>query len=97
LRPVTDFPDGASPYGALNMVGNAWELVEQETTPSPEAIESFRVRIDPPPRADEPWYMIRGLSFKMSLASEAVRDFATIPARMKGDDIGFRCAKDGNR
>ena len=94
LRPATDFPEGASPYGALNMVGNAWELVDQEMKPSPEAIENFRVLLDPPPRADEPWYMIRGLSFRMSLASEGVRDFATLPARMKADDIGFRCAKD---
>jgi formylglycine-generating enzyme required for sulfatase activity len=88
-------PDGASPYGALNMVGNAWELVEPETTPSPEAIENFRILLDPSPKANEPWYMIRGFSFKMpSLASEAARDFATVPARWKADDIGFRCAKD---
>ena len=95
LRPATDLPDGASPYGALNMVGNAWELVEQEMTPSPEAIEHFRILIDPPPKASEPWYMIRGLSFKTpSLASEAVRDYGTVPARFLADDLGFRCAKD---
>ncbi|MGV3724010.1 MAG: formylglycine-generating enzyme family protein [Actinomycetota bacterium] len=28
LLPVTAFPEGASPYGALNMAGNAWEWVE---------------------------------------------------------------------
>lgn len=27
LRAVDAFPDGASPYGALNMAGNAWEWV----------------------------------------------------------------------
>src|SRR5262249_37896718 len=34
LKPVTDFSNGASPSGAVNMVGNAWELVEQLTPPS---------------------------------------------------------------
>jgi serine/threonine-protein kinase len=94
LRPATDFPDGASPYGALNMVGNVWELVEQQMTPSPEAIERFRIAMDPPPTGSEPWYMVRGLSFLVPMASEAVRDYTTVPARWKAQDLGFRCAKD---
>jgi len=94
LRPATDFPNGASPYGALNMVGNAWELVEQEMKPSPAAVERFRIALDPPPNANEPWYMVRGLSFLVPLASEATRDFTTVPARWKAPDLGFRCAKD---
>lgn len=28
LLPVDGFPDGAGPYGALNMAGNAWEWVD---------------------------------------------------------------------
>ena len=98
LRPATDFPDGASPYGALNMVGNAWELVEQKLTPSPEAMEHFRgMGMKPPPQADEPWYMIRGLSFGMPMATEAARDYATVPARWTAADLGFRCAKDAGQ
>jgi serine/threonine-protein kinase len=98
LRPATDFPDGASPYGALNMVGNAWELVEQKLTPSPEAMEHFRTMgMKPPPQADEPWYMIRGLSFAMPMATEAARDYATVPARWTAPDLGFRCAKDAGQ
>jgi serine/threonine-protein kinase len=94
LRPAADFPDGASPYGALNMVGNAWELVEQEMQPSPEAVERFRIAIKPPPTAGEPWYMVRGLSFRVPMATEAARDYTTVPARWKAPDLGFRCAKD---
>jgi len=97
LRPAADFPDGASPYGALNMVGNAWELVEQEMKPSPEAVERFRIAIKPPPTPDEPWYMVRGLSFRVPMATEAARDYTTVPARWKALDLGFRCAKDGKR
>jgi hypothetical protein len=69
-------------------------LVEQEMKPSPEAIEHFRILIVPPPQSSEPWYMMRGLSFGMSLASDAVRDFGTVPARFTSPSIGFRCAKD---
>ena len=32
LKPVDSFPSGASPYGALNMVGNALELVDTPRT-----------------------------------------------------------------
>jgi formylglycine-generating enzyme required for sulfatase activity len=93
-RPVTDFANGASPYGALNMVGNVWELVEQESKPSPAALENFRIQMNPPPRADEPWYMVRGMAFDVPLADGAIWDFTTIPARWTAPDIGFRCAKD---
>jgi len=96
LRPVGDFADGASPCGALNMIGNAWELVEQLTPPSKQAIEIFRTQLVPPPTADEPWYLIRGTSFKYPLDADAIWDKTTVPARFKGPDIGFRCAKDAH-
>ena len=96
LRPVGDFADGASPCGALNMIGNAWELVEQLTPPSKQAIEIFRTQLVPPPTADEPWYLIRGTSFKYPLDPDAIWDHETVPARFKGPDIGFRCAKDAH-
>jgi serine/threonine-protein kinase len=96
LRPVGDFADGASPCGALNMIGNAWELVEQLTPPSKQAIEIFHTQLVPPPTADEPWYLIRGTSFKYPLDADAIWDKTTVPARFKGPDIGFRCAKDAH-
>ncbi len=94
LDPVTAHPEGASPYGALNMVGNAWELVEHLATPSAQAVENFRIRMNPAPRADEPWYEIRGESFGEPLAQDVIWDSTTVPARWKLPDIGFRCAKD---
>jgi serine/threonine-protein kinase len=96
LRPVGDFPDGASPYGAVNMIGNAWELVEQLTPPSTHAMDNFSKLLTPPPTADEPWYLIRGTSFRDSLDPDAIWDKTTVPARFKGSDIGFRCAKDAH-
>jgi serine/threonine-protein kinase len=94
LEAVDSHADGASPYGVLNMVGNVWEYVEQLSVPSAAAVENFRIKLDPAPRADEPWYQIRGESFGEPLAQGVIWDSTTVPARWKFDDIGFRCAKD---
>jgi serine/threonine-protein kinase len=94
LDPVNSHADGASPYGALNMVGNVWEYVEQLSVPSAQAMENFRILLNPAPRSDEPWYQIRGGSFDEGLAQHVIWDFTTVPARWKFSNIGFRCAKD---
>ena len=92
LRPVTDFAAGASPSGALQMIGNVWELVDQLRPPSPEALRMFP-GLKPPPRADEPWYMIRGQSCGEQLMDAAIYESAPVPARWKDFYIGFRCVK----
>jgi formylglycine-generating enzyme required for sulfatase activity len=97
LQPVAGFFDGASPCGALQMVGNVWEFVDQLTVPGPKALEYFRRTLRPPPSADEPWYAIRGQSFRQpSLSADVIWDLATVPARWKAADIGFRCVKDAH-
>jgi eukaryotic-like serine/threonine-protein kinase len=94
LKPVTDFAGGASPAGALQMVGNAWELVEELGSPTPRAIEYFSKLIEPPPGSQEPWFTMRGLSYKEPLDEKVLWDVATVPSRFKQPNIGFRCAKD---
>jgi serine/threonine-protein kinase len=94
LRPVKEFASGASPFGAIQMVGNAWELVDQLSEPGPMARESFKKALNPPPDPGEPWYTIRGQGFDRPLAEGAVYDSATVPARFRDANIGFRCAKD---
>jgi formylglycine-generating enzyme required for sulfatase activity/tRNA A-37 threonylcarbamoyl transferase component Bud32 len=89
---IASFSDGASPSGALNMLGNVWEWVDELKTPSPQALQHFST-LKPPPTAAEPWYVIRGGSYNERLSDAYLWDFATVPARFHRKDIGFRCAK----
>ncbi len=94
LAPAMSFGVGASPCGALQMVGNVWEFVEQLSTPGPKALDHFTKHMKPPPEMDEPWYMIRGGSFRDQLTDNIVWDSSTTPARWRAANIGFRCVKE---
>ncbi len=97
IRPAEDFANGASQYGALQMVGNVFELVDQLTPPSQRALEYFASRLNPKPGPDDPWYEIRGAAFNSKqLEDGALWDSTAVPARWKQPNIGFRCVRDGN-
>ena len=94
LATVGSFPKSISACGAMDMVGNAWELVEEITSPGDKAVDFFRRNLRPPPRPDEAWYMIRGQAFNDEKVDDGVFwDFTTVPARWKSSNIGFRCVK----
>ncbi len=42
LAPAGSIPSGASPYGALDMIGSVWEFVNDPRTPTPGALNAFR-------------------------------------------------------
>ena len=100
LLPVSSLPAGASPYGALNMSGNVWELADQVSPPGDGAFghftEIFKTLKLAPPTREEPWYMIRGQSFgaQEPLDPAGLYDSSTVPERGAADNIGFRCVKD---
>ena len=92
LQPVESNFSGASPYGAINMLGNVWEWVAK-----PEQLDERDLReivLDPPAVPGERAYQIRGGSYQQKIdLQQAVWDYAVTPARLKRSDIGFRCAK----
>lgn len=94
LAPVDSFATGVSPSGAVNMVGNAWEIVDEVMAPSAAALRHFSSLLNPPPTATDPWCAIRGLAYDTPLSNHALWDSASIPARYHNLNIGFRCAKD---
>jgi eukaryotic-like serine/threonine-protein kinase len=97
------FPQGASPYGALNMVGNVFEFVDETAKPDPADAKYFAEHLKPPPGPQEPWYEIRGGSFLYELSGRSksgdfwyggVWDWSAVPVRYEDEKLGFRCVKD---
>jgi formylglycine-generating enzyme required for sulfatase activity len=100
LAPASSFGSGASPYGAVNMVGNAWEWVNAPALLDDhqfEMLQKFWKVYSPPLSRTEAFYQIRGGSFHyvaMGPKADLVVDSLTMPARAREPDIGFRCARD---
>jgi formylglycine-generating enzyme required for sulfatase activity len=87
-----DRPATSSPYGAVQMLGNVFELVDQSVPATAQGIKDLSDLLVPKPTADEPWCMMRGASFKDPLSP--VYEYGRIPERLQSDDIGFRCVRD---
>ena len=97
LHPAADFPSGASPYGALQMIGNVWQFIDEPKTPSKDALAYFQDKLTPPPTADEPWYETRGQSCDTkggATDKNVIWDAATVPVRWREQFTGFRCVRD---
>ncbi len=91
--PVGAFPAGASPYGALDMAGNAWEWVHDWYHPDAHA---FAAPADPrgpwPGRFRE--RVVRGGSFAAEPLYTRASSRSYDPPDTSWFGVGFRCAKD---
>jgi formylglycine-generating enzyme required for sulfatase activity len=85
LSPVGSYPEGASPYGVLDMAGNAWEWTSSAFTPGMRA---------PRPTPGAAVRSIRGGSFRATAVMLRVAFRAGLPAFEHAPDVGFRCAYD---
>ena len=94
LLPVDSMPKGASPYRVQNLIGNAFEYVRDDITPSQAAIAHFSQVLNPPPAHNEPWYSVKGGSFNRPIAEAVPWEWTAVPARFTSPDFGFRCVKD---
>lgn len=84
---------GASKEGVLHLIGNAAEWVDEQRSPSLLALEKFGSMLKPPATENEPWYMIKGGSFRRTIAESGADLWLPAPGRFAADDIGFRCAR----
>ncbi|HTB10505.1 MAG TPA: protein kinase [Bryobacteraceae bacterium] len=89
LKPVRSY----AAYPEYQMIGNAWEIVEGEITPSAEAKSTFAKLLNPPLSPEDKWITMRGGSFNTKLKEVVAWESASIPERFSSTDIGFRCAK----
>ncbi len=84
LAPVGSFPRGASPFAALDMIGNAWEWVR----PVPAVALAGEAR-----PSGEKFQRVKGGSWRSPKQMAVISFRNTVESTVKNPTFGFRCAK----
>ncbi len=93
LMEVGKYPEGQSPFGALDMIGNAWEWTA-------DLLALYEGNSSKPPdEANSNYRVIRGGAFNGNKIHDAsYRGYIDANTNRKDlDKTGFRCAKDANQ
>jgi serine/threonine-protein kinase len=88
------FRVGRSPYLVLQMIGNVREFTSEQTAPTLMALREYEGKLTPPAQADEPWFIVKGGSYKNKLAETPLFLNEIVPGRFRSPDLGFRCVRD---
>jgi formylglycine-generating enzyme required for sulfatase activity/predicted Ser/Thr protein kinase len=89
---VTAFPDGASPYGVLDLAGNVWEWCEDADDP---AFYTDGPSHNPKNagRSERALYVMRGGSWNFAARALRTTSRTAFEARYRFAGGGFRCAR----
>jgi formylglycine-generating enzyme required for sulfatase activity len=85
--PVASFPEGRSPYGLYDIIGNVWEWVSDSYYHIPPSSNSPYV-------TSGDFHVIRGGSWTFHDTEITIHFRWQYPSYFAGRDIGFRCAMD---
>jgi formylglycine-generating enzyme required for sulfatase activity len=96
IMEVGGFPQGASPAGALDMIGNVWEWTADELKPydgNPATLNDIFRKLNISLKPDTTYRVIRGGAFDGDPQHDAsYRGF--VSAAQSFPKTGFRCVKD---
>ncbi len=92
--PVGSYPDGASPHGVLDMVGNVWEWTADRYG-GPESTDwAEGLAVDPRGPESGGERMVRGGSWRSTADALRTTTRIPVPEGTSAPDLGFRCAHD---
>lgn len=81
VAPVGSYPQGASPYGMMDMVGNVWEWVNDSYFVPGNDSKKIRLRV------------VKGGGWTSAKLQAGISSRNIVDPEIKNPTIGFRCAK----